>query len=110
MLDNVFLWYGTIMSIYLEKNFENMCKAWDPQKLVETIFKQIHNCVEFSEAGDITIDEAQNPTTAYTKILTNATFNSACRLWDEKVEAYNNWDNLNIHFANYYRQHRQMHG
>ena len=76
MLDNVFLWYGTIMSIYLEKNFENMCKACDFKKPVEKLFKQIHDCVDFEEAGDIKIGKAQKLTTAYTKIPTNGIFNS----------------------------------
>ena len=55
VLDNIFILYGRITEVDLEKNFENMCKSWDTQKLVETLFKQIHDCVDFSEAVDITI-------------------------------------------------------
>jgi hypothetical protein len=37
-------------------------------------------------------------------------FNSACRIWDEKIEADKTWNNFKIHFAAAYRQHRQMQG
>ena len=76
MLDHIFLSYGSIMDMELEKNFENMCKACDFKKPVEKLFKQIHDCVDFEEAGDIKIGKAQKLTTAYTKIPTNGIFNS----------------------------------
>jgi hypothetical protein len=41
MLDHLFLTHGSITAVDLEHNFENMCKAWEPQKPVETLFKQI---------------------------------------------------------------------
>jgi hypothetical protein len=37
-------------------------------------------------------------------------FYSACRRWDEKVEADKTWNNFKIHFAAAYRQHRHMQG
>jgi hypothetical protein len=39
MLGHLFLSYGSITALYLEHNFENMCKAWDPQQPLETLFK-----------------------------------------------------------------------
>ena len=48
ILGHIFLSYGSITYAYLEKNFENICKAWDPHKPVETLFNQIPDCVEFS--------------------------------------------------------------
>jgi hypothetical protein len=41
MLDNLFSTYGNITAVDLEINFENMRRAWDPQQLVESLFKQI---------------------------------------------------------------------
>ena len=58
----------------------------------------------------ITIGEAQKLATAYTNILTTVIFNSACRRWDENLEADKTWDYFNIHFAASYLQHRQMNG
>ena len=103
MLNHLFLSYDSITAVDLEKNFEKMRKAWDTQKPAETLFKQIHDCVEFSEAGGITIGEAQNLTTAYTKILTTRIFSGTCRRWDEKVELDKTWDNFKIFFSVSYR-------
>ena len=110
MLNHLFLSYDSITAVDLEKNFEKMRKAWDTQKPAETLFKQIHDCVEFSEAGGITIGEAQKLTTAYNNILTTVIFNSACRRCDGKLEAENTWDNFKIHFTTSYSQHRKMNG
>jgi hypothetical protein len=57
-LEHLFFSYGSITSVDLERNFENMRKAWDPQQLVETLFKQIQECVDYAETGGITIGEA----------------------------------------------------
>jgi hypothetical protein len=39
MLEHLFLSYGSITAVDLERNFENMRKAWDPQQPVETFFQ-----------------------------------------------------------------------
>jgi hypothetical protein len=39
MLEHLFLSYGSITAVDLERNFETMQKAWDPQQPVETLFK-----------------------------------------------------------------------
>jgi hypothetical protein len=43
MLEHLFVSYGSITAVYLEHNFENMRKAWDPKQPVETLFKQIQD-------------------------------------------------------------------
>jgi hypothetical protein len=58
MLDHLFITYGSITAVDLEHNFKNMRKAWDPQQLVETLFKQIHDCVDYVEPGGVTIGQA----------------------------------------------------
>jgi hypothetical protein len=50
MLDHLFETYGNITSVDLEINFEHMRRAWDPQQPVETLFKQIQDCTDYSEA------------------------------------------------------------
>jgi hypothetical protein len=47
MLDHLFLTYGNITTVDLEKKFEQMRKAWDPQQPVETLFKQTQDCADF---------------------------------------------------------------
>jgi hypothetical protein len=45
MLDHLFLSYGRITAVDIEQNFENMRKERKPQYPVETLFKQIQDCV-----------------------------------------------------------------
>jgi hypothetical protein len=51
MLDHLFETYGNITAVNLEINFEHMRQAWDPHQPVETLFKQIQDCDDYSEAG-----------------------------------------------------------
>jgi hypothetical protein len=51
MIDHLFLTYGNITAVALEKKIEQMRKAWDPQKPVETLFKQIQDCADFLFLG-----------------------------------------------------------
>jgi hypothetical protein len=94
----------------LERTFENMRKAWDPQQPVETLFKQIQDCVDYAEAGGITIGEAQKLSTAYTKVFATGIFHSACRRWNERYAPSKTWNNFKMHFATAYPQHKQMQG
>jgi hypothetical protein len=55
MLDHLFETYSNITAVDLEINFEHMRRAWDPQQPVETIFKQIQECADYSEAGGFLI-------------------------------------------------------
>jgi hypothetical protein len=54
MLDHLFSTYGNITVVDLEINFEHMRRAWDPQQPVESLFKQIQDCADYSEAGGVT--------------------------------------------------------
>jgi hypothetical protein len=46
MIYHLFLSYGSITSVDLEHNWENIRKAWDPPQPVESVFKQIQYCVD----------------------------------------------------------------
>jgi hypothetical protein len=59
MLDHIFENYRNITAVNLKINFEHMRRAWDPQHPVETIFKQIQDCAEYSEAGGFLIGHPQ---------------------------------------------------
>jgi hypothetical protein len=54
MMDHLFATYGNITAVDLEINFEHMRRAWDPQQPVESLFKQIQDCDDYSEAGGCT--------------------------------------------------------
>jgi hypothetical protein len=48
MLDHLFETYRNITAVDLELNFEIMRRAWDPQQPVESMFKQIQDCADYS--------------------------------------------------------------
>jgi hypothetical protein len=87
MLDHLFETYGNITAVDLEINFEHMRRAWDPQQPVETLFKQIQDCADYSESGGVLIDHPQQINVGYAKIFATGHFMSACRRWNEKPTA-----------------------
>jgi hypothetical protein len=48
MLDHLLITFGNVTAVDLENNFEHMYRAWDPQQPVESLFKQIQDCAEYS--------------------------------------------------------------
>jgi hypothetical protein len=87
MLDHLFETYGNITAVDLEINFEHMRRAWDPHQPVETLFKQIQDCADYSEAGGVPIGPSQKTNVGYAKIFATGHFMSACRRWNEKPAA-----------------------
>jgi hypothetical protein len=110
MLDHLFETYGNITSVDLEINFEHMRRAWDPQQPVDTLFKQIQDCADYSEAGGVPIGPSQQINVGYAKIFATGQFMSACRRWNEKPDAEKTWTHFKSHFAAAHRQHKQMKG
>jgi hypothetical protein len=110
MLDHLFETYGNITAVDLEINFEHMRRAWDPLQLVETLFKQIQDCADYSEAGGVPIGPSKQINVGYAKIFATGHFMSACRRWNEKLAAEKTWTHFKSHFAAAHRQHKQMQG
>jgi hypothetical protein len=110
MLDHLFDTYGNITAVDLEINFEHMRRSWDPQQPVETLFKQIQDCADYSEAGGVPIGTSQQINVGYEKIFATGHFMIACRRWNEKPAAEKTWTNFKSHFAAAHRQHKQRQG
>jgi hypothetical protein len=110
MLDHLFETYGNITAVDLEINFEHMRWAWDSQQPVESLCKQIQDCVDYSEAGGVPIGPSQQINVGCKKIFATGHFMSACRRWNEKPAAEKTWTNFKSHFAAAHRQHRQIQG
>jgi hypothetical protein len=83
MLDHLFTTYGNITAFHFENNFEHMRRAWDPQQPVESLFKQIQYCADYSEAGGVLIGHPQQINVGYAKIFATGHFMSACRRLNE---------------------------
>jgi hypothetical protein len=110
MLDHLFTTYVNIIAVNLENNFEHMRRAWDPQQPVESLFKQIQYCADYSEAGGVLIGHPQQINVGYAKIFATGHFMSACRRWNEKPLAEKPWAQFKAHFSASHRQHKQMQG
>jgi hypothetical protein len=110
MVDHRFETYGNITAVDLEINFENMRRAWDPQQPVESLFKQIQYCADYSEAGGVLIGHPQQTNVGYAKIFATGHFMSACRRLNEKHTIEKTWTQFKSHFAAAHRQHKQMQG
>jgi hypothetical protein len=96
--------------VNLEINFEHMRRAWDPQQPVETLFKQIQDCADYSEAGGVLIGHPQQINVGYAQIFATGHFMIACRRWNEKPTAEKIWTHFKSHFAAAHHQHKQMQG
>jgi hypothetical protein len=69
MLDHLFEIYGNITAVDLEINFEHMRRAWDPQQMVASLFTQIQDCADRSEAGGVLIGHPQQINVGYATIF-----------------------------------------
>jgi hypothetical protein len=110
MMDHLLETYGNITAVDLEINLEHMRQAWDPQQPVETLFKKIQDCTEYSEAGGVLIVHPQQINVGYANIFATGHFMSACRRWKKKPTAEKTWTQFKSHFAAAHRQHKQMKG
>jgi hypothetical protein len=110
MLDHLFETYGNITAVDLEINFENMRRASDPQQPVESLFKQIQDCDDYSEAGGVLIGHPQQINVGYAKIFATGNFMSAWCRWSEKQTIEKTWTQFKSHFAAAHRQHKKMQG
>jgi hypothetical protein len=110
MLDHLFETHGNITAVDLEINFEHMRRVWDPQQPVESLFKQIQDCADYSEAEGVLIGHPQQINVGYAKIFATGHFISACRLWNEKHAIKKTWTQFKSHFAAAHRQHKQIQG
>jgi hypothetical protein len=79
VLDHLFMTYGKITALDLEHKFEHMRRAWDPQQPVESLFKQIKYCADYSEAGGVLIRYPKQINVGYAKIFATRHFMSARR-------------------------------
>jgi hypothetical protein len=87
-----------------------MRRSWDPQQPVESLFKQIQDCADYSEAGGVLIVHPQKINVGYAKIFATVHFMSACRRSKEKHLIEKTWTQFKSHFAAAHRQHKQMQG
>jgi hypothetical protein len=67
MLDHLFTTYGNITAVDLENKFEHIRRAWDSQQPIESLFKQIEDCADYSESGGVLTGRPQQINVGYAK-------------------------------------------
>jgi hypothetical protein len=87
-----------------------MRRAWDPQQPVETLFKQIQDCADYSEEGGFPIGPSQQINIGYSKIFATGHFISACRCWNKIPAAEKTWTHCKSNFEAAHLQHKKMQG
>jgi hypothetical protein len=87
-----------------------MRRTWDPQQPVESLFKKIQDCADYSEAGGVLIGHQQQINFGYAKIFATGHFINACRRWNERPLADKTWTQFKAHFSAAHRQHNHMQG
>jgi hypothetical protein len=110
MVDHLFETYMNITAVDLDINFEHMRRAWDTQQPVESRFKKIQDCANYSKAGGVLIGHPQQINAGYANIFATGHFMSACHRWNEKVTVEKTWTHFKSHFAAAHRQHTQIQG
>jgi hypothetical protein len=110
MVDHLFMTYGNITAVDLENIFEQMHRAWYPHQPVESLFKQIQDCADYSEAGGVVNGHPQHINVGYAKIFSTGHFMSACHRWNEKPNIEKTWAQFKTHFSAAHQQHKQMQG
>jgi hypothetical protein len=110
MMDHLFETYGNITAVDLEINFEHMRRSWDPQHPVESLFKHIQDCADYSEAGGFLIGHPQQINVGYAKVFATGHSMSACLRWNKKHLLEKTWIQFKSHFAAAHRQNKKMKG
>jgi hypothetical protein len=85
MLDHLFETYSNITAVDLEINFKHMRRAWDPQQPVETLFKHIQECADYSEAGGAPIGPSQQINVGYAKNICNGALHECLSLLERET-------------------------
>jgi hypothetical protein len=76
-----------------------MRRVWYPQQPVESLFKQIQDFADYSEAGGFLIGHPQQINVGYAKIFATGHFMSACRRWNEKHTIEKNMNAIQVSFC-----------
>jgi hypothetical protein len=93
-----------------QSHVEQMRKSWDTQQPVETLFKKIQDCADFSESGGVLIVHLQQLNVGCAKLFATGNFMSTFRRCNEKDTVDKTWANFKVLFAASNRQHKHMQG
>jgi hypothetical protein len=110
MLDHLFETYGNITAVDLEINFENMRRVWDPQQPAESLFKQIQDYADYSEAGGRPHWPPKTNQRRVFKDICNGSLHERMPPMERENTIEKTWTQFKSHFAAAHRQYKQMQG
>ena len=95
------LWttYGDIKAEDLDANLITMATPWHPTTPIETLFRQIDDCIDFALAGESPIDDATAVRTTYNIIAATGMFELSCREWRNKPKQEKTLANFKVFFT-----------
>ena len=107
MLQHLYNNYGKITKDKLEKNRQEMNKAYNVTMPIENLFAQIKECVDFSDAARNPYLQTQILNNAFLLIQKTGVFNKECRKWQKKAPADKTWVNFKIFFKEAHNDYKE---
>jgi hypothetical protein len=99
LLDHLYSQYAQISAADLQENDAALKTAYDPNLLIETLFDQVEDDVDFAAAGNTPYSPAQVVTTAYQLIYATGMFLDDCKVWKRQTTTYKTWGHFKRDFA-----------
>jgi len=81
LLTHLYNTYAKITDYNLEENKEAMAANYDVNLPIETFFKRIEECVQYTAAGSTPFAAAQVASTAFRSIQKTGMFTDECKIW-----------------------------
>jgi hypothetical protein len=106
LLTHLLTYYAMIAPTELTQNYERLNTPYDPNQLIETLFRQIQDARAFAVAGGQPYGNAMIGSVAYTLIFNTGLLPDACRAWQSGATAGKAWAQFKIDFATAHREFR----
>ena len=81
MIQHLYINYGVITFTDPEDNEICMREPFDANKLIEKLFDQIEDAVEYADAANATYNDTQIVSRAYLLVYKTGLYNEACKEW-----------------------------
>ena len=98
MLQHLYDTYGKITEDKLEQNRQEMNQPYDVTLPIETLFAQIEDCVDFTDAARSPYTKTKTLNTAFLLIQKTGVFNKECGKWRKRPAHDKTWQNFKLFF------------
>jgi hypothetical protein len=105
-LSHLYQAYANINAADVQANDVAMKAGYDVNQLIETLFRQMENAIDYASAGNTPYTPAQVLAIAYQIVFQTGIFADDCRDWKRQTAAYKTWPQFKIDFT---RAHQEYH-